>query len=63
MGGDGIHVAHALWGALFMLIALLIVFLRVGLPAMRLAAVLGGVGFGLFIDESQIAFLDWSPYR
>lgn len=51
LGGGGLHVAHMLWGGLFMLaaIGLLLVFWN---PAMRrLAAVIAGIGFGFFIDE------------
>jgi hypothetical protein len=51
LGGGGLHIAHMLWGGLFMLVAivLLLVFWN---PAMRrIAAVVAGVGFGLFIDE------------
>jgi hypothetical protein len=51
VGGFGLHIAHMLWGGLFMFVAigLLLVFWN---PAMRrLAAVFAGIGFGLFIDE------------
>ena len=51
LGGGGLHIAHMLWGGLFMLvaIALLLVFWN---PAMRrIAAVVAGIGFGFFIDE------------
>jgi len=51
LGGGGLHIAHTLWGGLGMLvsIALLLSFWS---PAIRqLAAVLGGIGFGFFIDE------------
>ncbi len=51
LGGGGLHIAHMLWGGLFMLvaIALLLVFWN---PAVRrIAAVVAGVGFGFFIDE------------
>jgi hypothetical protein len=51
LGGGGLHIAHMLWGGLFMFVAigLLLVFWN---PAMRrLAAVVAGIGFGLFIDE------------
>jgi len=51
LGGDGLHIAHTLWGGLGMLvsIALLLSFWN---PAMRqFAAALGGIGFGFFVDE------------
>ena len=51
LGAGGLHIAHMLWGGLFMFVAivLLLVFWN---PAMRrLAAVVGGVGFGFFVDE------------
>ena len=51
LGGAGLHIAHMLWGGLFMLAALVLLFLYWN-PSMRLfAAVLAGVGFGTFIDE------------
>ena len=51
IGGDGLHIAHMLWGGLFMLLALLLFFTVLGRPAQRFSAVLGDVGFGTFIDE------------
>jgi hypothetical protein len=51
VGGKGLHVAHTLWGGVLMLIALAIVFNYLDHDAHRLAAVLGGAGFGIFIDE------------
>ena len=51
LGGGGLHIAHMLWGGLGMLvsIALLLSFWS---PAMRqVAAAIGGIGFGFFIDE------------
>jgi len=51
LGGDSLHVAHMLWGGLLMLVALLLAFYFVTRSALRLAAVLGGFGFGTFIDE------------
>lgn len=51
VGTDGLHIAHVLWGGLLMLVGLLLLVLRLGRPALRLGAVLSGVGFGFFIDE------------
>lgn len=51
LGGDGLHIAHMLWGGLFMTVAMLVLFAALGRVAQRLAAILGGIGFGTFIDE------------
>lgn len=51
LGGDGLHIAHLLWGGLLMLIALLLAIVSISDVARRVAAVAGGVGFGLMIDE------------
>ena len=51
IGGSGLHIAHMLWGGLFMLIALLLLFATLGRTMQRFAAILGGIGFGTFIDE------------
>jgi hypothetical protein len=40
-----------LWGGLLMLVALVPLLAVIGKPAKRLAALIGGAGFGLFIDE------------
>lgn len=50
IGGHGAHIAHALWGALALTIALLISLLAER-PNKPLLAILGGIGFGFFIDE------------
>ena len=51
LGGRGLHVAHVLWGGLLMLAALVLLLSFAG-PVIRPAAsVVGGAGFGLFIDE------------
>lgn len=51
LGGEGLHIAHVLWGGLGMTVAVVLLLSFVG-PAIRpLAAVVGGIGFGLFIDE------------
>lgn len=51
IGGNGLHIAHMLWGGLFMLLALLLLFSSLGQISLRLSAILGGIGFGTFIDE------------
>jgi len=51
LGGGGLHIAHMLWGGLGMLVSIAIL-LSFWNPSMRqLAAAIGGVGFGFFIDE------------
>ncbi|MDQ3809842.1 MAG: hypothetical protein M3336_06080 [Chloroflexota bacterium] len=51
VGGGGLHIAHMLWGGLLMLVALVLLLAVLGKRTKRLAAVIGGVGFGLFVDE------------
>jgi hypothetical protein len=51
LGGGGLHIAHMLWGGLLMLVALVILLSFLNKEAKSLAAVLGGVGFGTFVDE------------
>jgi hypothetical protein len=51
LGGHGLHIAHLLWGGLLMLISIgaLLAFISPGIR--QVAAVTGGIGLGLFIDE------------
>jgi hypothetical protein len=51
LGGRGLHIAHLLWGGLFMLIAILILLAFVSPAERQVAAVSGGIGLGLFMDE------------
>jgi hypothetical protein len=51
LGGHGLHIAHLLWGGLFMLLAIGLLLTFLGRRVRRVAAVVGGVGFGFFIDE------------
>jgi hypothetical protein len=50
-GGGPLHIAHLLWGGLLMLAAQVLLLSALGNRAKRLAAIIGGVGFGLFVDE------------
>jgi hypothetical protein len=51
VGGDALHIAHMLWGGLGMLVALALLLGFLGKPAKSAAAVIGGAGWGTFIDE------------
>ncbi len=46
-----LHIAHMLWGGLLMLVAIFMSLGFLSRPAHEWAAVLGGIGFGAFIDE------------
>jgi len=50
--GTGIfHIAHILWGGFFMMASLLILLSFLSQKAAVVASILGGIGFGAFIDE------------
>jgi hypothetical protein len=51
VGGESLHVAHMLWGGVLMLVALLMVLGYLGKPMKSAASVIGGLGWGTFIDE------------
>lgn len=51
LGGESLHIAHMLWGGFGMLIALILLFSFLGQRVVHMAAIFGGIGFGLFIDE------------
>src|SRR5438128_220933 len=51
IGGGPLHLAHLLWGGLLMLIGLVLLLSMLGKRLKHFAAAIGGVGFGLFIDE------------
>jgi hypothetical protein len=51
IGGDGLHIAHMLFGGIGMLIALLASLTFLGQRTRVFAAIVGGAGFGAFIDE------------
>jgi len=51
LSGRGLHVAHVLVGGVFMMVALVILLAYINKSAFYVGAVLGGFGFGAFIDE------------
>ncbi len=51
IGGHGLHIAHMLFGGAAMLIALLASLAFLGPRTRNLVAIVGGAGFGTFIDE------------
>jgi hypothetical protein len=50
-GGGGLHIAHLLWGGALLAVAVLLSVSVITRSSRWVAAFLGGVGFGLFIDE------------
>lgn len=51
IAGGELHIAHVLWGGLFLFAAALTPLLVANRWALEVSAVLSGVGVGLFIDE------------
>ncbi len=51
IGNSTLHIAHMLWGGLLMLISIIMLFSFIGKRIELWASILGGIGFGMFIDE------------
>ena len=51
IGGSTFHLAHALWGGLLLVVAVVVQLLWANRWALRLTAGCAGIGVGLFIDE------------
>jgi hypothetical protein len=51
IGNSVLHIAHALWGGLLLIIAAILPLAYVNHWAFQVSALLGGIGIGLFIDE------------
>ena len=51
VGGGSLHIAHMLYGGLLLLAAVVVQISFLGKRAQRVAAIIGGAGFGIFIDE------------
>ncbi len=51
IGGGGLHVAHVMFGGMGMLVAMIMVMAFLSHTSLIIAMVVGGLGFGAFIDE------------
>jgi hypothetical protein len=51
LGGNGLHVAHVLWGGALMALSIFLLLTLMGRENKKIASILGGIGFGAFIDE------------
>ncbi|MFC1626715.1 hypothetical protein ACFL1P_00760 [Patescibacteria group bacterium] len=51
LGGGKYHIAHMLWGGMLMTIAIGMMMLFLNREVKHIGAIIGGVGFGTFIDE------------
>lgn len=51
IGGATLHIAHMLWGGLLMLVAIIILLSFLSKASQSMAAIVGGIGLGTFIDE------------
>jgi hypothetical protein len=51
VGGAHLHIAHMLYGGLLMMAAIVLMISFLGERVRKLGALVGGIGFGLFIDE------------
>lgn len=51
LGHGGLHIAHMLWGGLLMVVAVTMLLAYLGKRAQRIGVIIGGIGFGVFIDE------------
>lgn len=51
VGGSSLHVAHVLWGGLLLGVAVVLLVSFAGPVVRPAASLVGGVGFGLFVDE------------
>ncbi|MFH1560988.1 MAG: hypothetical protein ABID04_00175 [Patescibacteria group bacterium] len=51
VGRGEIHIAHILWGGLLMFLAVVLLLVFLNKESRQVASVIGGIGFGTFIDE------------
>jgi len=51
LGNSDLHIAHLLWGGVFMLVGIIALAMFLGKAAQYIGVICGGIGFGTFIDE------------
>jgi len=51
LGNSDLHIAHMLWGGVFMLVGIISLSMFLGKSAQYVGVICGGIGFGTFIDE------------
>ncbi len=51
ISNETFHIAHMLWGGFLLMIALVLTLSFLGNRVLRIASIVGGIGFGVFIDE------------
>lgn len=51
IGGEHFHIAHMLYGGMLMMVTIFMLFAFLNRTAFTLASIIGGIGFGFFIDE------------
>ncbi|HEY6316650.1 MAG TPA: hypothetical protein VI462_02030 [Acidimicrobiia bacterium] len=51
LGNGTLHISHAIWGGLMMLVALVVAISSLAPGARLFVSILGGAGFGWFVDE------------
>lgn len=51
VGNSVLHIAHALWGGLLLIVAIMVPLILSNRWAIALSALLSGMGVGLFVDE------------
>lgn len=51
IGGGSFHIAHMLYGGILMMAAIVMMLIFLGSRARHVSAIVGGIGFGVFIDE------------
>ena len=51
IGGETLHIAHLLFGGILMTLSIFVLLVFLNRESKQIASVIGGIGFGAFIDE------------